>query len=386
MTGGSGFTPVGYLVGGLSLADYNRDGRLDIFVSYWTMELGGDPARDSMSVKGRFPGRNRLYENLGDFRFRDVTDDAHLGQVTADSFSSIFADFTGDGWPDLYVALDHRADLFYENVEGTFRLASEAHGVGHIGNDMGVAVTDLGSDGTLDLYATNITDPNGEFGTGSGNTFLIGQRGPYGELTYTDEAAQMGVEDTGWGWGTAFTDLDLDGQLDLFAAQGMQEFIAAKSPELREASARLFLGTGDGGFRPAVGNGCDAPGDQRAVIPFDYDRDGAPDLLITQVAYPTLLLENATADRHWLTVDLSRAGAAAAGARVTVGAGGHRTTQVALYGGSYLAGMPLELYFGLGSAERVDGVSVTWADGTTTDLGAVEADRVLRVTPAGVMP
>ncbi len=177
MTAGSGFTPVGYLVGGLSLADYNRDGRLDIFVTYWTMELGGDPARDSMSVKGRFPGRNRLYENLGDFRFRDVTDDAHLGQVTADSFSSIFADFTGDGWPDLYVALDHRADLFYENVEGTFRLASAAHGVGHIGNDMGVAVTDLGSDGTLDLYATNITDPNGEFGTGSGNTLLIGQRG-----------------------------------------------------------------------------------------------------------------------------------------------------------------------------------------------------------------
>ena len=304
---------------------------------------------------------NRLYRNLGALRFEDVTNDAHLGQITADSFSSIFADFTGDGWADLYVARDHRADLFYENTGGAFRLASDEYGVGHVGNDMGVAVADLGNDGTLDLYSTNITDPNREFGTGSGNTMLIGRRGPGGALTYEDEAAAMGVEDSGWGWGTAFTDIDLDGRLDLYAVQGMQEFIAQQSPELRNQNARLFLGAPDGGFELATENGCDIPGDQRTVIPFDYNRDGAPDLLITQMAYSVVLLENGTADRHWLTVDLSRAGAQAAGARVTVTSGGARSTQVALYGGSYLAGMPLELYFGLGSAETADDVIVTWS-------------------------
>ena len=128
VTTDSGFTPVGYLVGGLSLADYNHDGRLDIFVTYWTMELGGDPARDAMAIKGRFPGQNRLYENLGEMRFRDVTGEVGLGQTTADSFTTVFADFTGDGWPDLYVAIDHRADTFYENLGGTFRLASKEHG------------------------------------------------------------------------------------------------------------------------------------------------------------------------------------------------------------------------------------------------------------------
>jgi enediyne biosynthesis protein E4 len=87
---------------------------------------------------------------------------------------------------------------------------------------------------------------------------------------------------------------------------------------------------------------------------------------------------------HWLTVDLSRAGAQAAGARVTVGAAGTRTTQVALYGGSYLAGMPMELYFGLGEASAADEVSVTWADGTVSDLGAMPGDRLIRVTPAGI--
>jgi len=386
MTEDSGFDPVGYLVGGLSLADYDRDGLLDVYVTYWTLELGGDPGRDQMAIKGRFPGMNRLYRNLGGFQFQDVTNDVHLGQITADSFSSVFADFTGDGWADLYVALDHRADLFYENIGGAFRLASEDHGVGHVGNDMGVAVADLGSDGTLDLYVTNITDPNKEFGTGAGNTLLIGRPGPDGGVRYEDDATAMGVEDSGWGWGTAFTDLNLDGQLDLYAVQGMQEFIAQQSPELRNQKARLFLGGADGAFEPATGNGCDIPGDQRSVIPFDYNRDGAPDLLVTQLAYSAVLLENGTADRHWLTVDLSRAGAQAAGARVTVGSGGTRSTQVALYGGSYLAGMPLELYFGLGSSGAADDVAVTWADGTTSQLRAIAADKVLRVTPDGVQP
>ena len=374
---------MGYLVGGLSLADFNRDGLLDIYVTYWTMELGGDPGRDQMAIKGRFPGQNRLYENLGGFQFRDVTDDVHLGQITADSFTSIFADFTGDGWADLYVALDHRADVFFENVGGAFRQASDAYGVGHVGNDMGIAVADLGSDGTLDLYVTNITDPNDQFGTGSGNTMLVGERAPDGSVTYADDATTMGVEDTGWGWGTAFTDVNLDGRLDLYAVQGMQEFIAEQSPELRNQKARLFLGGENGSFERATDTGCDIPGDQRSVVPLDYDRDGAPDLLVTQMAYSAVLLENGTTDRHWLTVDLSRAGAQAAGARVTVNVGGNPTTQVALYGGSYLAGMPLELYFGLGGAAAADSVTVTWADATTSELGVVAADQVMRVTPDG---
>ncbi len=284
VTEASGFDPVGYLVGGLSLADYNHDGLLDVYVTYWTMELGGDPGREQMAIKGRFPGQNRLYENLGGFRFQDVTDDVHLGQVTADSFTSIFADFTGDGWADLYVAVDHREDLFFENTGGASAWRRRSTGVGHVGNDMGIAVADLGSDGTLDLYVTNITDPNDQFGTDPGNTLLVGERGGDGRVTYADEAAAMGVEDSGWGWGTAFTDMNLDGRLDLFAVQGMEEFIAEQSPELRNQKARLFLGDADGDVRrspPATG--CDIPGDQRSVVPLDYDRDGAPDLLVTQI-------------------------------------------------------------------------------------------------------
>ena len=384
-TDGSGFAPVGYIVGGLGLADFNHDGLLDLYITYWTLELGGDPSRPSV-IRGQFPGHNVLYENLGNFRFRDVTADVGLGEIGEDSFTPIFADFTGDGWPDIYVAIDHRPDLFFVNDHGAFRDASKEFGLTHTGNDMGVAAADLTGDGLIDIYATNISDPNRQFGNSQGNTLMVGQRDANGRITYTDHAPALGIADSGWGWGTAFTDLNLDGNLDLYAAQGMQEFIGATSPELRNQKARLFLNTGGGGFALAGPNGCDIPGDQRAVIPLDFNRDGAPDLLVTQVGWSTQLLQNTTTGRGWLTIDVSRAGAQAAGARVTVTAGGRRTTQLALYGGSYLAGMPMELYFGLADAKSADDVTITWADGTTSDLGPVPSGRLLHATPAGIQP
>lgn len=384
-TENSGFAPVGYLVGGLSLADFNHDGLLDLYITYWTQELGGEPLQPT-TVKGQFPGRNVLYQNLGGFTFRDVTADVGLGEITQDSFTSIFADFTGDGWPDLYVAEDHRPDYFFENDHGVFAERSKDFGLTHVGNDMGVAAADLTGDGLIDLYATNISDPNRQFGNSQGNTLMVAQRDAAGRITYTDQATALGIADTGWGWGTAFTDMNLDGSLDLYAAQGMQELIGATSPELRNQKARLFLNSGSGTFKLAPPDGCDIPGDQRAAIPMDFNRDGAPDLLVTQVGWSTQLLANTTTGKGWLTVDLSRAGAQAAGARVTVTAGSRKTTQLALYGGSYLAGLPMELYFGLGDAKGADDVTITWADGSSLDLGALAGERIIRVTPAGVAP
>ena len=116
MTAGSGFDPTGYIVGGMTFADYDGTGRQSIYLSYWTEELAGDPARTV--VKGAFPGQNRLYRNLGDYRFEDVTYAIGIGEYHADSFTAIFADFTGDGLPDIYQANDHRPDRFYQNMGG----------------------------------------------------------------------------------------------------------------------------------------------------------------------------------------------------------------------------------------------------------------------------
>jgi len=375
VTQGSGFAPSGFIVGGASLADVEGDGDLDVFLTYWTEELGGDPAlRDS---RGTYPAQNLLYRNDGGFQFTDVSRESGLGGIRRDSFSSVFADFDGDVDLDLYVAVDHREDLYYEQVAPMrFVDRSATVGVVHKGNDMGVAVADLASDGALDVFVTNITDPTGEIGTGSGNV-LWRAEGTGDSLRFVNRAAELGVDDTAWGWGTAWLDIDLDGDLDLYAVQGMDEYVTMTSLPLRDATARLFLADGDA-LTLAQGTGCDIPGDQRSLVAFDADRDGDLDLLVTQVAFHARLLENRMARGGSITVDLAAGGAAAPGARVSVTAGDRTTTQVVLAGGSYLAGPPMEVVAGVGDALVAD-VLVRWADGRETLLEGVPAGA--RVAP-----
>lgn len=378
----SGFDPVGYLVGGLAIADYDGDGRPDLYVSYWTMQMGGYTPGEP--VRGRFGFANQLYRNLGGFRFADVTEEAGLGGLSVDAFTAIFTDFSGDHRPDIYLAVDHRPDVYYENEGGgRFRDASEERGVGFVGNGMGASVADLEDDGFLDLYSTNILDPAGQFGLPPrGNILLMGRPSADG-FVFTDEAEVRGVRDTAWGWGTEFVDANLDGWLDLYAVQGFDEVVGPLSPSLRDARAYLFLNDGTNRFTRAVDKGCDVAGDQRALVVFDYDRNGTPDFLVTQVGGPVVLLENQVTGRHWLTVDLSGAGARGLGARIRVEAGGHSTTQLVLGGGSYLSGPPHEAYFGLASATRVDRVRVTWADGTESYLQDLSPDQIVRFGPEG---
>lgn len=378
VTAGSMFDPSGYIVGGMTFADYDRSGRQSIYLSYWTQELAGDPAL--MRVQGAFPGMNRLYRNLGDYRFEDVTIDAGLGETRADSFTAIFADFTGDHQADIYQASDHRPDRFFVNDGGHFTDMTEDAGLlGRAGNSMGVAAADLSGSGGLDLYITQITDPGHRFGSNSGNTLMVSR--PSGDATaFRDDAGSRGIVDTAWGWGTAFVDADLDGALDIYSVQGMREFVGGDSTHIEHATSKLFINDGSGmSFTEAEGTGCDLKGDQRALVVLDYNRDGSPDLLVTQVDAPTLLLENRLVGPHWLTVQPTAPGDGGIGARVSVTVAGKTTHQIVLAGGSYLAGPPRELYFGLGGAPTADFVHVEWPDGSVTDLRDVAADRVLAV-------
>ena len=378
VTAGSGFDPMGYIVGGMTFADYDHSGRQSIYLSYWTQELAGDPAL--MRVQGAFPGMNRLYRNLGDYRFDDVTYDSGLGATRADSFTAIFADFTGDRQADIYQASDHRPDRFYVNQGGHFRDSSEEAGLlSRAGNSMGVAAADLTGSGGLDLYVTQITDPGRRFGTNTGNTLMVSR--PDGEATsFRDDAGSRGIVDSAWGWGTAFVDANLDGALDIYAVQGMREFVGGDSTHIEHATSKLFINDGSGmSFTAAEDTGCDLKGDQRALVVFDYNRDGSPDLLVTQVDAPTLLLENRILGPHWLTVQPAAPGDGGIGARVSVTVDGRTTHQLMLAGGSYLAGPPRELYFGLGDASAADLVRVEWVDGTVTDLRGIAADRILSV-------
>ena len=385
VTAGSGFDPFGYLVGGAALADLDADGDLDIYLAYWTRELGATP--HGAIPRGMFPGRNLTFENLDSFRFREVGIDWGLEHLRIDTMTPVFHDFDADGDPDLYLAVDHRSDRYYRNEAGpAFNDASRQTGVFHRGNDMGVAVADVDGNGAYDLFVTNILDPQEAFGVEPvGNTLLMGRPASEAEpFMFRDVAREAGVLDTGWGWGAVFSDIDADGDEDLLAVQGFDEYVGP-GRDLYDARSVLFRRDSEGTgpvpvFSRVEGTGCDVPGDQRALVAFDYDRDGDPDYLVTQVDGPTLLLENQGTGGGTLTVDLAPAGVLAVGAEVVVQSPARVQRRLIMAGGSYLAGPPPEAYFGTGAAAEVS-VEVRWPDGSMDRFSRVPVGSILMVAP-----
>jgi hypothetical protein len=367
----SGFRPLGWIKGGAAIADYDGDGLLDIYVTNWGAETGnGDP---------EFPGSNQLYRNLGSLQFADVTVAAGLGTLARDSFTAVFIDLDEDGDPDLYVAVDHTTDEFYRNDGGSFVLDTTNVGTTHVGNDMGVAPGDFDGDSDLDLYSTNITDADGNFGTTQGNMLYENRLVPDGGLGVADATTPV-VSDTYWGWGTEFLDADNDGDLDLAAATGFDEFVDSVIGPLSaiyQTPSVLLINDGFGGFTRLLGTGLDATDDSRAMAAFDYDRDGDLDLLITNRNQPIRLFENqSTGLGNWLTVKLSQ-DEQAIGAIVYATTGGVTRRRDVIAGHSYLVGTPSEVHFGLGSDPQVDTLEIRWANGDVQTETNVAANQVV---------
>jgi len=302
------------------------------------------------------------------------------------SFSSIFFDFNDDLYPDLFVAIDHTSDEFFWNRAGAFVNATAEVGATHTGNDMGVACSDLDDDGDLDLFVTNITDPSHVFGTTQYNALNINTASPLEAARFSDEAALRGVHNTYWGWGTKFVDVENDGDLDLIAVTGFDEYVYLRvgpgSPVYRTPSV-LLINDGTGRFSRLQSAGLDDPDDSRALIAFDYDRDGDEDLLVTNVNQPARLLENIGSPQgHWLQVELRQSigeNRNGIGASVFAAVAGVTKRRDIIVGDSYLAGSPAEVHFGLGSASRLDVLQVKWTDGTESSYTNVVADRFVRI-------
>jgi len=374
VTPGSGFTPVGYIKGGLGVVDYDQDGRLDIWVSNWGALQGAGFTW--------MPGQNRLYRNLGDFQFEDVTTAAGFGTIESNSFTPLFVDFDNDGDADVYIAVDGYQDYFFRNDGGTYTDVTTTVGATHVGTDMGAIIHDFDLDGDLDFYTTNVTPPDNSYG---GNTLMVNQLVETGSLSFVDEADTRGVFNTGWGWGTEWIDCNNGGYKELYAVNGFDEFVAISQPPdyadyMIDLRAFLFTDYTSGNFAELPATGADVIGDARAAIKFDADRDGLQDLLVTNIEGPVVLLKNeAVSSGHWLTVKLEAGGPVnreAVGARVTMMVGGQTLVQEMLGGGSYLSGRPFEMHFGVNAYATIDELRVDWPGGYQNVATNVATDTV----------
>lgn len=342
---------------GICAADLDHDGFLDVFTGQW-------------------PGPGHLFMNTGVGGFLDRSAESGVASVSGHAHGCGMEDFDGDGWIDIYVAIDFAPNLLWVNQrDGTFLEQAPAFGLANAMNDMGMALGDYDDDGDFDVYVTNVFLP--DHPDGPRYNVLFRNDGPGANPPFVEVAQTMGVDHGFFGWGATFLDADQDGDLDLAATNGW------RSGEFESDPSRFFVNPGDGGpfLERSTEVGFDDTGWGSALMAADLDRDG--DLELVQACMPNdplRVLENQTkALGHYLVVQPLQGGGNrfAVGARVVVEAGGRSMLRRISAGTSYLGQEPPEAHFGLGAASVAERVTVVWPDGLVSERSGVGADQVL---------
>ena len=408
-----------------AVADYNRDGLLDVYFCLYSYYKGLDhhqypsPYYDAQNGPPNF-----LFRNRGDGTFEDVTVSSGMDRNNNRfSFAASWCDYDADGWPDLYVANDFgRKNLYRSNGDGTFTDVAEKAGVEDYGPGMSTCWVDIDNDGRPDLYVANMWLAEGKRITAS-DQFLPGVdpaiRALYrkhnagnslyrnaGDGSFADEEATSGTARGGWSWSCAAWDFDHDGWDDLYVANGFvsgpdhydlqsffwrqvaqrsltpegtsQEYEAAWNAihELLRSDYSwsgyqrnaFFANNRDGTFAPAAGAlGLDLIDDCRAFALSDFDHDGRLELVLKNRTGPQVrVLRNSLEGIGNSIVFRLRGHASnrdAIGAVVTIEAGAHRQMKFVSAGSGFASQHTKELFFGLGEASGPVSVSVRWPTG-----------------------
>ncbi len=376
---------------GCAFLDYDQDGLLDLFVSnYVDFDPENTPKPGTAGAciwkgipvmcgpRGLPRASNVLYRNLGNARFEDVSEAAGiLAPGGRYALGVIAADFDNDRDTDIYVACDMTPSLLYRNnSDGTFTdVASEA-GVaysadGQLQAGMGVAAADYDGNGFLDIAKTNFSGDLPSLYSNEDGVF-------FEDLAFE---AGLGARQL-LGWGALFIDADEDGRPDLLLANGhvYPEVDSAGIGETYRQATLLFRNLGDGAFQDVShrsGPALQLPRPARGMAAGDLDGDGHPEIVIVNVNRPPALLKNIPRDTNAIVVKLigvesNRSGI---GSRVEVSAAGKRQVQAVAGGGSYYSQSDLALHFGLGQAQQVESVSVTWPHGRRQEWSQLAVNR-----------
>ena len=386
---------------GCTFIDYDRDGRLDLFVSnYLVLELATAPEPGqgpnclwkgvavNCGPKGLPTDTNLLYHQEPDGRFIDVSQASGIAAVrNRYPMTAAAADFDEDGWTDIYVASDSTAAILYRNNhDGTFTDRALASGTAFSENGMaqagmGLAVGDFDADGRFDILKTHFADDIPALYRGLGNGL------------YEDVAtlAGLAVQNRYVQWGAGMPDLDSDGRQDLVYVTGnVYPEIESRLPEYPHKSPMVIFRNLDGRRFEDVssrsGPGAQAARSSRGAAFGDIDNDGDVDVLVMNMnERPALLRNDATSGHQWIGVRLvgTRSNRDAIGASVRVTARGHTQARPVLSQTSYYSHDDLRLHFGLGGSPVADRIDVRWPDGGTTVLEKVKGGRVVTVREPG---
>jgi hypothetical protein len=378
---------------GCAFLDFNRDGFLDLVVAHYIeLDLAKTPHAGEKSQciwkglpvlcgpRGLPAETISLYQNDGHGHFTDVSDAMHI--TTSKNyygFTPLVADFDNDGWPDIYIACDSTASLYFHNLAGkSFEEIGATAGVaynedGREQAGMGVTAGDYNHDGLLDIFKTNFADDTPTLYKNSGGD------------NFTDETIDSGlaVNTRYLGWGTSFLDFDNDGWPDLVLANGhvYPEVDNASAGEKFKQQRLLYWNRGDSQFydlSSAGGPGITQAHSSRGLAVGDLDNDGDLEIVILNMGEPPSLLKNFSPHpgNSLLVRLITATGRDALGARVTLTADGKKQIDEVRSGGSFMSQNDFRLHFGLGKATAAT-LSVRWPDGKTENLPEVKAGEIV---------
>ncbi len=385
--------------------DYDRDGWLDLYVANYVDYF---PSRKCYSRDGRVdycspssfgPTADRLYHNEGGtstkdgrVRFREVSSTAGIADGSGSGLGVAVADVNRDGWLDLFVANDGNANFLWVNQQdGTFRDEAVLQGsaydaYGRSQADMGVAVADVDGDGRQDFFVTHLA--------GETNAMFVGDS----ERGFSDQAVPQGLGMGSFpftGFGTAFSDIEHDGDVDLLLVNG-RVTLPKQTNDYRSltdvdglsefwrpfAEPNLIYLNTDGRFQLVQ-----SPTDDflqslavsRGLCAGDVDDDGDVDFLVINAAGRLqLFLNEAPKKGHWLivrAVEPSAGGRDALGAEVTVWAGRKQWVRSVRPAASYCSSHWSRAHFGFGPVSKLDRIDVSWPDGSRESFSPIAVDR-----------
>ena len=350
---------------GVTFVDYDGDGDLDLYLTRFNdFPLPRPRQPFSFLQQDLAPPGNTLWRNQGDGKFKNVTRELGLGGG-ASSVDALAADVNNDGATDFVLTGWQRSPSALVNRrEGAFRETSP-WAISMPGPAAGAITLDFDGDGWMDLAFTHWAPP------GLSIWHNIGGK----------SFERLPLVDPGWmrGWGIAALDYDNDGWVDL---------VAVGETFSGEGRILLLRNEGAAGFRDVTHEtGLDKIElhDPRSVIAFDYDGDGAPDLLITQNNLPPVLLKNLGGkNNNWLKLGL--AGGAdnglGIGTKVEIFSGARRQTWLVSGASGYLSQGPLEILAGLGMAGLADVIRLQWPSGVLQNEIQVSGDRRIPIAEA----
>ncbi len=394
--------------------DFNNDGLLDLFLGGYYNEkfdLSHLSTTKIMPESFRYAnngGRNYLLENMGNGKFKDVTSEYGLNS-TKWTLAAAAADFNGDGYPDLFIANDYNVNELYINEKGKkFSEKGRQSGIGNIPKSgMSVSFGDINNKGVIGVYNTTITEKG-----------ILIQDNNYWEpeSRQTDNAyprfvnlAQLsGIDNAGWSYGAQFGDLNNDGNMDLYVANG---FISAKKgtsywydyskvtggnssiiedaqnwPDMKGKSQsgyeqnKIWLNQGDGLFEDVSDEVCPyVTYDSRSVAMADLFNDGKLDIIVAnQNNIPLVYKNDLQNGNHWIEIELEGtvSNADAVGAKVVVEWNGKKQVQTVTAGMGFSSQNQHRLHFGIGNSNKIDRVTIHWPSGMETVINNPQIDKL----------